>query len=109
MQQISIIGHIGKDAVVRSTNGKEIITFNVGVNADYTNGSGETVQRTNWYSCIFKRTGVAQYLKKGDKVWIQGELNPKIYVNDRKEASLDLTVNVGRIEFLSNKKEDAAG
>jgi single stranded DNA-binding protein len=108
MQQILITGNVGKDAVVRSSNGKEATYFNVCVSEKFTNGAGEETQVSTWYGCIYKRTGVAQHIKKGDKILVQGKLNPKIYINERREASLDLTVNVGLIEFLSNKPKDDA-
>lgn len=107
MQQITILGNLGKDAVIKSTNGKEVVLFNVCVNSDYKNANGETVKRSNWYSCIYKGTSVAKYIKKGDLILVEGELNPRIYVNDKKEASLDLTVSVIRIELLNNKRDDA--
>jgi single-strand DNA-binding protein len=108
MQQITIVGNVGKDAVVKSTNGNDITTFSVCVTESYNNAQGEKVEKSNWYGCVYRRKGVAQYIKKGDRILVQGELNPKIYVNDRRESSLDLTVNVGRIEFLTNKpKADA--
>lgn len=107
MQQITILGNVGKDAVIKETNGKEVVLFNVCVNSDYKNSNGETVKRSNWYRCIFKGTSVDKYIKKGDLILVVGELNPRIYVNDKKEASLDLTLNVNRIELLNNKKDDA--
>lgn len=108
MQQITIVGNVGKDAVVKSTNGNDITTFSVCVTESYKNAQGEKVEKSNWYGCVYRRKGVANYIKKGDKILVQGNLNPKIYINDRREASLDLTVNVELIEFLSSKpKADA--
>lgn len=110
MQQITIVGNIGKDAVVKSSNGNDLTTFSVCVTEKYNDRGGEPVERSTWYGCIYRKKGVANFIKKGDRILIQGELNPKIYVNDRNEASLDLTVNVARIEFLPNKsKDDAKG
>ncbi|MFN8349406.1 MAG: single-stranded DNA-binding protein [Spirosomataceae bacterium] len=108
MQQITIVGNVGKDAVVKSTNGNDLTTFSVCVNESYTNQQGEKVERSTWYGCVYRRKGVANFIQKGNQILVQGELNPKIYVNDKKEASLDLTVNVARIEFLTSKPKDDA-
>lgn len=99
MQQITIIGHLGKDAIIKSTNGNELLVFNVCVSESYKNANGEDVDKSTWYSCISKKTGLAQYLKKGGQVMVQGELRAKTYQNDRRETLIDLSIQVSRIQL----------
>ncbi|AYQ31960.1 single-stranded DNA-binding protein [Runella sp. SP2] len=106
MQQIQIKGRVGKDAVIKSTNGKDITLFSVCVDSSYINNNGEKVEKSTWYSCLYKRSGVAAHIKKGDLIFVQGELSAQIYVNDRREPSLDLSISVSRIEFLGSKSKD---
>lgn len=108
MQKIEIMGYVGKDAVVRNSNGNDITTFNVCVSESYKNKDGEPVQKNTWYGCVYRKTGVANFIKKGDLIFVEGELNAKVYTNDKRETSLDLTVNVARIEFCNNKPKDNA-
>ena len=72
MQTIIISGNIGSDAVTRSTSNNEVTSFNVGVRQ----GFGDK-QSTNWYRCnIWGERGrkIAEYLLKGAKVFVTGEL-----------------------------------
>jgi single-strand DNA-binding protein len=107
MQQIQIKGHLGKDAVIKSVSGqKDFLAFNVCVTEKFTNKSGEEIENSTWYSCISSYTQLAQYLKKGNMVFVQGELKASIYLNEKEgKASLDLGVRVSRIELLNNKKD----
>jgi single-strand DNA-binding protein len=74
VQTILISGNVGGDAVTRSTQrGDKVTSFNVGVQQ----GWGEQKQ-TNWYRCnVWGDRGekIAQYLLKGVKAFVTGELS----------------------------------
>ncbi len=91
MQQITIIGHLGKDAIIRSANGKDLLTFNVCVTESYKNNAGERVEESTWYSCIYHSTWLCAYLKKGNSIRLSGSLKAKIYTKDGK-SNLDLSI-----------------
>ena len=104
MQQIQIIGYLGKDAVIRSTNGNDILVFNVCCSESYKKQNGEEVDKNTWYSCTYRNTALAQYLKKGGQVMVQGELRAKTYQNDRRETLIDLSIQVSRIQLCGKPK-----
>lgn len=104
MQQITIVGHLGKDAVIKSSNGKDFLAFNVCVTETYKNAAGEKIEESTWYSCMSRNTGVAAYLLKGSLVAVSGELKAKIYTKDNK-SSLDLSIQVYRLKLGSSKKD----
>ena len=88
MKQITIIGNLGANAVLRTTSeGKELMTFNVAVN-----------QRNAdplWFNCVSNyREKLFQYLTKGQCVCVIGDLSPRLYNNQ-----IDLSVNVDNIEL----------
>lgn len=89
MQSITITGALGKDAVQRSTQGgDDILAFNVGVSQGY----GDK-KSTNWYRCnVWGKRGrsISQYLLKGVKVTVQGELSIGEYEG---KAQFDIRVN----------------
>lgn len=106
MQKITIVGNLGRDAVIRNTSGKDILTFNVAVTEKYKNKENQNVESVTWYNCVFRSTALAAYLKKGDKVHVHGKLTAKTYVNDKREAVLDLSVSVDYVELLGGKKKE---
>lgn len=96
MKQITIIGNLGANAVQRTTtDGKQLMSFNVAVNA--------ANDQPLWFNCVGNyREKVFHYLLKGQCVCVTGDLRPGIYNNQ-----IDLTVSIDRIELCGAKpKED---
>ena len=78
MATVTIIGNLGKDAELKDINGKRLASFSV---ADQS-GFGDNKQ-TNWYSVTIwdglAKTNFVDYLKKGQKVMVVGELSTREY------------------------------
>lgn len=78
MATVTIIGNLGKDAEIKDINGKRLASFSI---ADQS-GFGDNKQ-TNWYSVNIwdglAKTNFVDYLKKGQKVMVVGELSTKEY------------------------------
>lgn len=76
MKSITIAGNIGKDAETRTTQGGDTVTrFNVAVEER----QGQD-KRTIWFACsLWGKRGqsLAQYLTKGGKVAVSGELSTR--------------------------------
>ncbi len=93
MQSITITGGLGKDAMLRTTQaGEDILSFNVGVSQGY----GER-KSTNWYRCnVWGKRGrtISQYLLKGVKVTVQGELSIGEY-----EGKPQFDIRVNEVEW----------
>jgi single-strand DNA-binding protein len=89
MQHVTISGNIGSDAVTRQTQrGDKVTAFSLGVRQGY----GEN-QSTNWYRCnVWGDRGekIAQYLLKGVKAFVVGELSIGSYEG---KAQYDVRVN----------------
>lgn len=85
MQKVIISGNLGKDAGVKKLEGGRFsIMFNVAVN--YSKGKGEEKkQLTQWYSVVYFSNGdkMAEYLKKGAKVIVSGNLELDVFKSDK--------------------------
>jgi len=98
------IGHLGNDVQLKFTpQGKEVATFSLAVNT----GWGEN-KKTLWLRCNCwgkLATTVNQYLHKGSKCLVSGELSPpRIYEKDGEHrVSQDLTAR--DVRFLDSKTE----
>lgn len=108
MEKITIIGNIGKDAVLKTINGKQYCEFSVAVNKDYISSDGVEVKNTVWYSVLTEKTKVAPYLKQGTKVYVEGRFQTKIYQNKAGEHCVSMNINSPMLELLSAKKEEAS-
>lgn len=100
MNQTIIIGRLGGDATIKKVNSDWlVISFNVAVSETRKNKQGVKEQQTTWFNCgiwrkITDSTDVAQYLKKGTQVFIQGKISVNVYQSGNEyKASLNLRVD----------------
>lgn len=96
MNNITILGNVGKDAELTYTKtGKALVKFNVAVNK--ITGKGESRQeKTTWFRVTLWQElaeALAPYIQKGDKIAVRGEIDLSTYVDkDGKPAgTLELT------------------
>ena len=112
MQQIIILGNVGRDAITRETNGRRAIGFSVAVNESYKDANGNKVENTNWYDCTIWREGqqstkVADYLKRGQQVLIQGRPSVRSYQSQKDgKWYAALEVRVDKCELVGSVKPD---
>lgn len=80
MLVVEIIGNLGADAVIKEFKGQKFISFSVAHTESYTDGQGQKHERTTWVSCLkYGESAVINYLKKGTRVFLRGELSVKTY------------------------------
>jgi single-strand DNA-binding protein len=107
MKQLTIIGNLGYDAVIKESNGSKFIDFSVAVNEKYKKQDGTMVESTDWINCTHKHLGLAPFLKKGDKVMVQGNMKINVYQDKNKQWRAGVNLSAFNIMLLSNKKEEA--
>lgn len=111
MEKLAIIGNITADAVIRDVNGKHVINFNVAVNKKYTNKDGQKIEKATFYKCAIWRdnTTIAQYIKKGDRIYVEGNPEVETYQNKNGETIANIKINIrGEVVLLGDarKKEN---
>lgn len=103
MNSLNFTGFIGHDAETRFTpKGLAIVSCNVALSSGFGKSSN-----TTWLKCsIFGKRGeaVAQYLKKGSQVGIEGEFSARPYTNKNGDEKLSLEVRVNSITLLGRKE-----
>lgn len=83
VNKVIIIGNLGRDPEVRSfSNGGKVCNLRIATSESWRDkASGERKERTEWHSvAIFSEPLVRvaeQYLKKGSKVYIEGQLETR--------------------------------
>jgi single-strand DNA-binding protein len=83
VNKVIIIGNLGRDPEVRSfQNGGKVVNFSVATSETWRDkASGERKERTEWHRISILNEPLAkiaeQYLKKGSKVYIEGQLETR--------------------------------
>ncbi len=108
MLQVQSIGHIGGDAEVKTTNGKEFTTFRIAHSDRWTDESGQVHESTQWIDCIMNgKPAVLEWLKKGQLVFVTGSCSLRVYPSAKDRCmKAGLTINVRSLELLGSKGDD---
>jgi single-strand DNA-binding protein len=79
LQEITLIGRLGRDPVMRHTStGTPVTNFSLATSREYTNGSGELVEEVTWWKVTAWRRQAEtanEHLSKGDTVRVRGTMN----------------------------------
>ncbi len=81
LNQVQIIGNLTRDPELRYTpNGQPVVSFGVATNMVWTDKNGEKQQKPEFHNVVAWRKLaeiVAQYLKKGRQVYVEGRLETR--------------------------------
>ena len=91
LNRIVLLGHLGADATQKSSTAP--ITFNLATTSRWTDNAGDRQSRTEWHTIVvFNNLGkYAARLKKGDRVYVEGELRTNKYEKTVAGETLKLT------------------
>lgn len=109
MNKAILMGRLTKDPELKKTNsGLSYVQFNLAVNRNYTNKSGE--KQADFISCIAWRTqadNLAKYIKKGGLIGIEGEIQTRTYDDKNGIRKYITEVVCNSIEFLESKSQQS--
>jgi single-strand DNA-binding protein len=103
MFKLILSGVLGNDAEVKEVGNSKVINFNVAISMDYKDKDGNKVEKTEWVRANMWRENakVAEYLKKGKRVLIEGIPEAEGYKSKDGEIKSSLSVKVKELEFVS--------
>ncbi len=103
VNKVILIGNLGQDPEVKSfQNGGRIANLRIATSENWKDKqTGERKERTEWHTVVLQSDGLVgvaeRYLKKGSKVYIEGQLRTRKWQdqsgNDR--YSTEVSVGVG--------------
>ena len=117
MNKVMLIGNVGTDPDVHYYDADQavaqlrIATTEKG----YTLPNGTSVpDRTDWHNLVFYRrlaNVVEQYVRKGDKLYVEGRLKYRVYNDAKGQRQFATEIQVDSMEMLTPKsaKETPSG
>ena len=111
MIKMQIIGNLGKDCVVNTVNGKNVINFTVAHTEKYKDGQGNMQEKTTWVDCAYwtDRTAIAQYLTKGKQIYAEGQPEAKAFQRNDGTPGSSLVLRVREVQLLGGRGDAAGG
>jgi len=83
LNKVMLIGNLGRDPEVRRTNaGLPVVNLRIATSESWRDkNTGERQERTEWHSVVIFNENLVkvaeQYLKKGSKVYLEGQLQTR--------------------------------
>lgn len=109
MIKMQIIGNLGKDCVVNTVNGKNVINFTVAHTEKFKDSQGASQERTTWVDCAWwtDRTTVSQYLLKGKQVYVEGTPEARSFKRNDGSPGASLSLRVRDLQLLGGRGDFA--
>ena len=89
LNKVLLIGRLGGDPEIKQmVNGKKVARFSLATSQSWKDkGTGEKKEKTEWHRIVIFNEGlvnvVAQYLKKGAQVYIEGQLSTRKWQDEK--------------------------
>ena len=111
INKVILIGNLGKDPDVRHLeNGACVANFSIATSENYKDRkTGEKVSQTEWHNIVVWR-GLAEvtekYLKKGDKVYIEGKLKTRSWKDQDNKNRYTTEIIADNLTMLGKSPEN---
>lgn len=117
LNKVLLLGNLGSDPEIRTlSGGGKVASFRLAT-TEHWKKDGEKRERTEWHSVVVFNDGlvgiVEKYLRKGSKVYIEGQLQTRKWQdksgNDRYTTEVVLQAYKGELKLLDGKPEGQRG
>lgn len=103
VNKVILVGNLGRDPEVRTTqDGTKIVTLNLATSETWKDKSGERQEKTEWTRVVIFNDRVAdvaeKYLRKGRKVYVEGSLQTRKWIDNSGQERYSTEVVIGRFK-----------
>ena len=118
VNKVILVGNLGQDPEVRRNNGGDpIVSLSIATSESWRDkNTGERKEKTEWHRVVIYNPNLAkiaeQYLKKGAKVYLMGQLQTRKWEKDgveRYTTEVVLSNFKGELEMLTSRDDDGGG
>jgi single-strand DNA-binding protein len=115
VNKVILVGNLGKDPEVRSTQeGSKIVNLTLATSETWNDrASGERKERTEWHRVVIFNDRVAdvaeRFLKKGAKIYVEGSLQTRKWTDQQGQERYTTEVVIGRFNGQLTMLDGRAG
>lgn len=119
VNKVILVGNLGKDPEIRRLNsGDPVVNFSLATSESWRDkNSGDRKEKTEWHNVVIFNDNLAkvaeQYLKKGMKVYIEGQLQTRKWQDqqgqDRYTTEIVLQKFRGELQMLDSRGQGDGG
>lgn len=109
LNKVMLIGNLGGDPELRyTTSGQPVANFSVATSESYRDNNENLVERTEWHKIVVwgKLAEICkQYLKKGEKVYIEGKLQTRSWEDQDSRKHYTTEIVCSDMQMLGSRRE----
>ncbi len=112
LNKAMLIGNLGSDPEIRSTTGgSRVASFSLATSRSWSGQNGEKQEKTEWHKCVVwnsKNGGglvdvVEKYVKKGDRLYIEGEIEYRQWQDKENQTRYTTEIKVRDLVMLGGR------
>lgn len=111
VNKVILVGNLGRDAELRYTPGGAAVSkFSLATTEVWTDKSGQRQERTEWHNVDLwgkAAESLAEYLKKGKQVYVEGRLQTDEYTDKDGQKRKSTKVRCDRVVLLGGGERSA--
>lgn len=109
VNKVLLIGNLGRDPEIKYMPSGDAVTNIAIATSEYWKDkeTGEQVEKTEWHRCVAfgkKAEVMAQHLKKGSKIWIEGKLATRKWQTQSGEDRYSTEIVIEEFQFLDSRE-----
>ncbi len=107
VNRVQLIGSLGQDPEIKTFDNGKMARFSMATNEIYRNKEGEKITETQWHNVVAwgnTATILEKYVRKGDKVGIEGKLVTRQWEDKDGQKRYITEVVANDVLMLSQKK-----
>lgn len=112
LNKVQLIGRLGKDPEVRSTQSGRTVTTITLATSEFVGKDADRKEKTEWHKIIlWDKLGqlAGNYLRKGRQVFIEGRITYRDYMDRDNQKRYVTEIVANNMVFLGSKDEAAGG
>jgi single-strand DNA-binding protein len=119
VNKVILIGNLGKDPEIRTLNsGDRVANLTLATSESWRDkSSGERKEKTEWHRVVIFNDGIVKvvesYLKKGSKVYIEGQLQTRKWTDQQGQEKYSTEIVLqkfrGELTMLEGRGQNAEG
>src|SRR5690554_6306857 len=110
LNKVMLIGHTGDDVKLHYFDSNNCVgRFPLATNETYINNQGERISNTEWHNIVVYNKAAEiceKYLKKGDRVYIEGRIRTRKWTDDKGMERYTTEILCKDFTFLTPKSEE---
>ena len=109
INKVIIIGNVGR-IEIKETHSGTVVNFSIATGSKYTDKkTGNVTETVDWHQCVaFQKTAeiIAQYVKKGTKLYVEGAIKTEKWQTQSGENRYTTKIIVREVQILTPKGEN---